>query len=166
MVALLVLLIVLVNAFTFFVFIVFSLIGLVFRLQTALLLVLGFRAEASLCLTHLVEFLASNVVIVFENFVLLVPCMLVFELFDDSIGLLLTLRIFEVVHVELIFEVINVSVLLDVDLIETFKFLLEAFVFFLVFGFHVFDTLKTFFSTLKFLLSTLDFVLKLSFVLA
>lgn len=166
MVALLVLLIVLVNAFTLFVFVVFSLVGLIFRLQAALLLVLGLRAKASLCLAHLVEFLASNVVVVLENFVLLVSSVLVFEFLDDSIGLLLTLRIFEVVHVELIFEVVDVGVFLHVDLVETFKFLLEAFVFFLVLGFYVLNTLKAFLGTLKLLLSALDFVLKLSFVLA
>jgi len=86
-VALLVFFIVLIDAVTFFIFVVFSFIGLILWLQTSLLLVLGLSAEASLSLTHLVELLAADVVVILKDFVLLIASVLVLKLFNDCISL-------------------------------------------------------------------------------
>lgn len=87
MVALLVFFIVLIDAVTFFIFVVFSFIGLILWLQTSLLLVLGLSAETSLSLTHLVELLAADVVVILKDFVLLIASVLVLKLFNDCISL-------------------------------------------------------------------------------
>lgn len=87
MVALLVFFIVLIDAVTFFIFVVFSFIGLILWLQTSLLLVLGLSAEPSLSLTHLVELLAADVVVILKDFVLLIASVLVLKLFNDCISL-------------------------------------------------------------------------------
>jgi len=118
-VALLVLLIILVNAVALFIFIVFAFVALVFGLETALLLVLGLRAEAGLGLAHLVEFLAANVVVVFEDLVLLIAGMLVLQFLDDCVRLHLALRVLQVVHVQLILQIVDVRVFLHVDLVES-----------------------------------------------
>jgi len=86
-VALLVFFIVLIDAVTFFIFVVFSFIGLILWLQTSLLLVLGLSAETSLSLTHLVELLAADVVVILKDFVLLIASVLVLKLFNDCISL-------------------------------------------------------------------------------
>ena len=119
MVALLILLVVLADVLVTFLFIFVSLVTLVLRLQTALLLVLGLCTESGLGFAHLVELLASCVVIIFEDLVLLVPVMLFLQLFDDRFGFLLSLRVFQVVHVQLILEVVNVGVLLNIDVVES-----------------------------------------------
>jgi len=90
-VALLVFFVVLIDAVTFFIFVVLSFIGLILWLQTSLLLVLSFSAKASLSLTHLVEFLAADMVVIFKDFVLLITSMLVLQLFNDCISLHLAL---------------------------------------------------------------------------
>ena len=75
-VALFIFLIVLINAF-FFIFIAF-LITVVFGLETSFLRVGAFCAESGLGLTHLVEFLCADVVVIFVDFLFLITSVLVF----------------------------------------------------------------------------------------
>lgn len=166
MITLLVLLVILVNAIALFVLVVLALVTLVLWLQSTLLLVLGLGAEASLGLAHLIEFLATNVVVIFEDFILLIPGMLVLQLLNDSVGLLLALRVLQVVHVELVFEVVNIRVFLYVNSVEPLQLLLQTLILFLVLGLNVFNALKAFLSSLKFLSASLDLVLEFCFVLA
>lgn len=166
MITLLVLFVVLVNTVAFFIFVVLALVTLVLRLQTTLLLVLGLGSEACLGFAHLIEFLAANVVVVLKDFILLVACMLVLKLFNDSVSLLLALRILQVVHVELVFEVVDIGVFLNVDLVEAFQFLFQTFVLFLVFGLNILNTLKAFLCSFEFLSASLDLVLEFGFILA
>ena len=76
-VALIIFLIVLINAFFFFIFIAF-LITVVFGLETTFLRVGAFRTESGLGLTHLVEFLCADVVVIFVDFLFLITSVLVF----------------------------------------------------------------------------------------
>lgn len=79
----------------------------VFRLQASLLgiSIAPFGAKAGLCLAHLVELLACNaaVVLLFEDLVLLVLSVLVFKFLNNCLGFLLSLGVFEVVHVQFVF---------------------------------------------------------------
>ena len=79
----------------------------VFGLQTSLLgiSIAPFGAKAGLCLAHLVELLACNaaVVLLFEYLVLLVLSVLVFKFLNNCLGFLLSLGVFEVVHIQLVF---------------------------------------------------------------
>lgn len=80
---------------------------LVFGLQTSLLSisVASLGAKARLCLTHLVELLACDAVVIllFEDLVFLVFSVLVFKFLNHRLGFLLALGVFEVVHVQLVF---------------------------------------------------------------
>lgn len=144
MIALFILFIILTNVLIIFVALF---VRLVLRLQTSLSGIACLSPEPSLGLAHLVELLAALMVIILEDLVLLVAVMLILQLFDNSVCLLLALRVLQVVGVELIFQEINIGVLLNVDVVEPLKFLFEAFIFFLVFGLNVFNTLKSLFSS-------------------
>ena len=120
MVAAFLIFVVLVNAVIFFVFIVLAIVTLVFRLETALSCILGLGTEASLGLAHLVEFLAADVVIIFENLVLLLSLVLHSINVDNCVSLELALRILQIVHIQLILQIVNIGVLFNVDLVESF----------------------------------------------
>jgi len=79
----------------------------VFGLQASLLgiSIAPFGAKAGLCLAHLVELLTCDaaVVLLFEDLVLLVLSVLVFKFFNHRLGFLLSLGVFKVVHVKLVF---------------------------------------------------------------
>jgi hypothetical protein len=97
MITLLILLIILANILItlFVIFITALFIRLILRLQAALLSIASFSPKASLGLPHLVELLlTANMVIVFEDLILLVTSMLIFQFLDHLIGLLLTLGVF------------------------------------------------------------------------
>ena len=129
------------------------------------MLIASFGPKSGLSLTHLLEF-AALVILVLKYLILLVFGMLVLKLFDDGVGLLLTIGILEVVHVQLILKVVDIGVLLHVDVVESFQFNLKALILFLVLRFHIFDALETLFSTLKFSPSPLNFVLELRLILS
>ena len=111
-------------------------------LKTSLISVLTLGAEASLGFAHLVKLGVVAVIrIVFENLVLLVLKVLVFQLLDDLLLLLAPLVVLQIVHVELILQVVDVGVLLDVGAVEAFELGLESLVLLLEFGLDVFDAL-------------------------
>jgi len=74
--------------------------------------------------------------------------MLVLKLLNHSLGFLLPLGVFQVVHVQLVFEIVDVCVFFDVDPVETLKLRLKTFVLLLVLGLDILDTLKAFISAL------------------
>ena len=111
-------------------------------LKTSLISVLTLGTEASLGFAHLVKLGVVAVIrIVFENLVLLVLEVLVFQLLDDLLLLLAPLVVLQIVHVELILQVVDVGVLLDVGAVEAFELGLESLVLLLEFGLDVFDAL-------------------------
>ena len=111
-------------------------------LKTSLISVLTLGTEASLGFAHLVKLGVVAVIrIVFENLVLLVLEVLVFQLLDDLLLLLAPLVVLQIVHVELILQVVDVGVLLDVGAVEAFELSLESLVLLLEFGLDVFDAL-------------------------
>lgn len=148
----------------FFIFSIFF--AIIVWLETTLLLVVRLRSESSLRLAHFTELLVSSLFIIFKNLILLVLLVLVFQLFNDCLGLLFTLTIFKVVSVQLVFQVVDICVLFHIDSIETLKFLFQAFVFFLILWFNVFNTLQSLFSSFQLLTPSLNFVLQLTLVLA
>lgn len=166
MVALLVFLIILADVLIALLFVVVSLLIIIFlRLKSALLLILSFGTKAGLCLTHLVEFVALSI-LVLKYFILLITLVLLLKFLNDSLSLLFALRVFEIVHVELILQVVNVRILLHIDIVEAFELLFQTFVLLLVLRLHILDSFKSLFSTLKLSSPALDLVLKLGFVLA
>jgi len=111
-------------------------------LKTTLISVLTLGTEASLGFAHLVKLGVVAVIrIVFEDLVLLILEVLVFQLFDDLLLLLAPLVVLQIVHVELILQVVDVGVLLDVGAVEAFELGLESLVLLLEFGLDVFDAL-------------------------
>jgi len=94
----------------------------VIGLEASLLLVLTLRSKARLCLTHFIEFCIVFVNIVFEYLILLILYMLVLQFLDNLFLLRTALTIFQVVHIKLVLQVVNVGVLLDVGTIETLQF--------------------------------------------
>ena len=74
------------------------------------------------------------------------------------------LAILQVVHVELILEVVDVSVLLNVSAIEAFKLRLEALIFFLELGLDVLDTLEALVGAFELDSASLDRILEDSLV--
>lgn len=162
---------------TFLIFINFflvSLFTLILWLKATLLSIsvcATLRTEAGLCLSHLVELLicaplTSGIFIVFENFVLLVLRMFVLQPINDSLCFLLALCVFQIVHIKLIFQIVDVSVLLNVDAVVALKLCLETLVLFLVFGLNILNAFETLICSLKLLLTSTNFVLELGLVLS
>jgi len=75
----------------------------VLRLKPTLSLVLTLGSEASLCLAHFIKFRIVLVVdIIFEDLVLLVLNVLIFQLLNHLLLLGASLAILQVVHIELV----------------------------------------------------------------
>jgi len=92
--------------------------------------------------------------------------MLVFKDVDDLLLLLLALVVLQVVKVQLVLKIVDVSIFFNVDSVESFKISLETFVFFLVLWLNIFDPLEALVSSLKLLLSSLDLVEQFRLVLS
>jgi len=60
--------------------------------------------------------------VVFKDLILLVLEVLVLQLLDDLLLLGTPLRILQVIHVQLVLQVVNVRVLFNIGAIEAFKF--------------------------------------------
>ena len=82
---------------------------------------------------------AALVIFILKYLILLVSGMLVLKLLDHSISLLLTIGVFEVIHVQFILKVVDVGVLLNVDGVESLQFDFKALIFLLVLGFDILD---------------------------
>ena len=94
---------------------------IVFRLESSFSVVLTLSSETCLGLTHFVELLVNLIFSVFlEDLILLVLEMLVFQFLDYLLLFGTTLSILQIVHVELVLEVVNVGVLLNICAIEAF----------------------------------------------
>lgn len=138
---------------------------LIIRLQTTLSLVLSLGAEASLSLAHLIELGVVLIIsVILEDLILLVLEVLVLQLLDDLLLLGAALAILEVVHIQLVLQVVNVSVLLHIRAIESLKFSLEALVLLLELRLDVLYSLEALVSALKLNTTPLDGVLEDSLV--
>lgn len=98
----------------------FSVVRLfIIRLEGTFSLVLTLGPKSSLSLAHLIEL---RVVLVFsvvlENFIFLVLQVLVLQFLNNFLLLGTALAILEVIHVELILQVVNVCILLHVCAVE------------------------------------------------
>jgi len=115
------------------------------------LLVLLLSSEASLGFTHLVEAVSIVVifiVMVFKDLFFLCTEVLVLELGDDFLLFLATLGVLEVIHVQLILQVVNVGILLNVDGVEAFELSLQPFILLLVLRLDILYSSQTLVSTL------------------
>ena len=129
-------------------------------------LVWDLGTEAGLCGAHFVELFCAFVSVLFlENLFLLLLLVVIFQLVDDFLLFLATLAIFEIVEVQLIFEIINVRVLFYVDVVESFKLLLQSFILLLIFRFYIFNALKSLVCTLQFNSASLNLVHQLTLIL-
>jgi hypothetical protein len=78
--------------------------------------------------------------LIVEDFLLLCLDLLRLELINDLLLLLATLSVLQVVHVELMLQIVDVCELLHVDAVEPFELSLQALVFLLVLWLYVLDT--------------------------
>jgi hypothetical protein len=141
-----------------------------FVFESTFNLIIVFGTESSLGLTHgVIESGLVTVVfiiMIIENFGLFVLAMSVGDLVNDLFLFDSSSLVLHVIHVELVLKVVNVCVFLNVDRVETLQFGFKTFVFFLVLGLDILNSLQTFVCTFKLLLSTLDFVQEFGLVLA
>ena len=124
--------------------------------------------KSSLSLTHLVEtgsIVSVTLVVVFENFVLECFVMVFLEPINNILLLPSPLHILQVVHVKFVLKVVNVCILLHIDGIEALQLSLKSFVFLLILGLHVLDTLQALVHSLKLLSTPLDLVEQLCLIL-
>jgi hypothetical protein len=116
--------------FIFFDFFFITLFTFIFRLETTFLCVAvcaSLGSEARLCLSHFVELrvgapLLLTIFIFFKDFFFLSLCMLILQPVNDGLSLLLALGILQVVHVELVLQIVNVSVLFHIDAVIALEF--------------------------------------------
>lgn len=134
----------------------FLVVGLVLVSQPAHLVLSGLPlfAEPVLRLAHLVVLGAAEhgiviVSLVIENLLLLRLLLLSLESLYHLCLLLPALLIFQVVHVELVLQIVNIGVLLDVDLVVALELGLKALVLFLILGLDIFQSLESFFYSLQ-----------------
>lgn len=92
----------------------------VIGLEASLDLVLTLGPEAGLGFAHFVELGVLDIIpFILEDLVLLILQVLVLQLLDHLLLLSAALAILQVVHVKLVFQIVNVGVLLDVCAVET-----------------------------------------------
>ena len=134
--AVFIVLFVVIDSFLFITVLVVHATHVVFRLPVL--------AEPILCLTHLIigaEHSIFFLSFVVENLFFFGALLLVFELVDDLLLLLPPLRVLEVVHVQLVLEVVDVGELLDIDRVVLLELSLQPLVLFLIFRLDIFNTL-------------------------
>lgn len=120
MVTLIVIILILINTiFVSFLFVFTIFLTIVFWLESALLFILCLRTKSCFSLTHLAEFFVSRFFIVFKYFVFLILLVLVLKFFNNGFSLLLPLTVFQVVCIELVFQIIDVCVFFHIYAIET-----------------------------------------------
>ena len=111
--------------------------------EASLSLVLTLRSEASLCLAHLVEFCILVFTIILKDLILLLLHVLILQLFDDLLLLGPALTILQVVHVQLVLQVVNIGVLLNIGAVETLQLRLKPLVLFLELWLDIFNALQS-----------------------
>ena len=116
----------------------------VVRLEASFSLVLALCTETGLGFPHFIELSVVLIVdVILENFILLVLEVLILQLLDHLLLFGPALAILQVVHVKLVFQVVDVGVLLDVGAVEAFKLGLEALVLLLELGLDILDALES-----------------------
>ena len=167
--------IILVNAFFLVVLIILNtlfLIGVVvIWLQSAHSLMLSrlplLLAKAILCLPHPIVVGEHGILLislVVEDFLLFSLDLLGLELVNNLLLLEPSLGVLEVVHIQLVLQIVDIGELLDVHRVEPLELGLQALVLLLVLGLHVLNTFKSLLSSFKLLLSPGKFVQKFTLV--
>ena len=134
---------------------------IVFRLKTTLRLILALRSETSLRLAHLIELCGTLIIrVVFEELVLLVLQVLILKFLDHLLLLCTTLAILQIVHVELVLQVVNIGVLFDIRAIETLKLSLKPLILLLELRLDIFNALQPLVGPLQLDTTPLDSVLQ------
>ena len=102
--------------------------------------------------------------VIIENLFLFSLLLLTLEFVDDLLLVLSSQGVFEVIHVKLMFQIVNIGELLDVHSIESFELGLKTLILLLVFWFDVLNTLQSLLGSLKLLLSSGELVSEFAFV--
>lgn len=180
-------LIFIVNSSTFSIFVVlvfviftysFFILVFIFWLETTFsgmcswleVLLTSSSSEACPCLPHLIEkfvflFLIRAIlfIIIKDLFVFGFP-LAVLEFLYEFLVFILSGLLLQVVSVKFVLKIVYVRELLNIDLIESFKFSFQSFILILVFRLDIDDTLHPLLGSLIFLSSSLDLVIKFSFI--
>lgn len=136
----------------------------VIGLKTSFLLILALGTEARLSFTHLVELGIIVFAIVLKYLILLVLEMLVLQLLDNLLLLGSPLTVLQIVHVQLVFQIVNVSILLNIGAIETLQFSLKSFVFLLKLRLDILDTFESLICAFQLYSPSLDCILQYSLI--
>lgn len=122
--------------------------------------VLALGSKASLSLAHLVKLgIVLVVCIILKDLILLVFQVLILQLLDHFLLFGAPLAILQVVHVQLVLQIVDIRVLFNICAVESLKFSLKAFVLLLELRLDVLDTFEALVSSLQFNTSPLDGVL-------
>jgi hypothetical protein len=62
-----------------------------------------------------------TILVILKNLILLVLRVLILQLVNNCLSLLLALSVFQVVHIKLMLEVVNVGILFNIHAVEPFK---------------------------------------------
>jgi hypothetical protein len=120
-------------------------------LLTKSILGLAHLIMSSSCTINEHLFLVSFVI---EDFLFLNFLLLIFELVDQLLLILSSLSILQIVHIKLVFQVVDIGELLNIDMIESFELRFEAFVVLLILWLHILNTLESLILSIIFLLSS------------
>ena len=105
-------------------------------------------SKSILGLTHFV--LCKHLVFfsfIIKDFLFFSFFLLTFKFINNISLLSPSFYILKVVHIKLVFQIVNVCKLFNIDAIKSFKFTFKSFIFFLIFWFYVFYTFETFFGS-------------------
>ena len=134
--------------------------------EATLSLVLSLGSEACLGFTHFIELGIIVLTVILKDLILLILQMLVLQFLNHLLLLRAALAVLQVVHVQFVFQVVDIGVLLNICAIETLQFSLESLVLFLKLRLDILDALETLVCALKLNSSALDGVLEDGFVSA
>ena len=111
-------------------------------------------AESILRLAHLIVLRATKhsivvFAIVIEYLLLLSFLLVLLEGFDDLILLLASLLVFQVIHIELVLQIVNIGVLLNINVVISLQLSLKPLVLLLILRFHILQTLQPLLDSLQ-----------------
>jgi len=106
---------------------------------------LPFFTETILSLSHLIMLTVTKhgllvISVIIEYFFLLVLFLFSLESFNNILLFLPSLRIFQVVHIKFMLQVINVCELLYIYSVEFFEFSFQSFILFLILWLYIFKS--------------------------
>jgi hypothetical protein len=96
--------------------------------------------------------------LIIENFFLFSFFLLVFKLINYFLLFKSSLRIFQIVHIQLMLQIVNICKLFNIDGVIFFKFCFQAFIFFLILRLNIFNSFQTLFCSFIFLFPSGKFI--------